>query len=287
MIKEQDILSRFQSFQNVAGLDKDFFIMKIGKDDFPNKPIFNSLYQCCICLSGSVVSRVNLQEISHTPGTIAIILPNQFVEIQYISDDYKGILIAMSPEFFDNLGFHYSIRTANAVSINPIIRLENKELDALINYTEMAKNILARTRPFSKEILRHLTAALTYSMADSMIKTLPVNMSREEIVTHRFLELVSSNYHQWRKVTEYAAVLGLTPGYLSNIVKSITQKSAADWIDEHIMLEAKVLLSSSDLTVQQICHRLNFPNQSFFGKYFKRHSGQSPTQYRNDPNGTA
>ncbi len=281
MIKEEDILSRFDSVDNITRMDKDFFIVEIGKDDFPNNPILNSLYQCCIAISGSSICRVNLIEITQMPGTIAITLPNQFVEVQNVSGDYKGILIAMSPEFFDYLGFQYNFRTANAISINPIISLSPNEFGALIKYTAMAKKILSRNRPYAKEILRHLTAALIYSMADSIIKTLPTNMSREEAVTQRFLDLVSKNYLQWRKVTEYALNLGLTPGYLSAIVKSITKRSAADWIDEYVMLEAKVLLSSTDLTVQQICHRLNFPNQSFFGKYFKRHSGLSPTQYRN------
>ncbi len=280
MIRNEAIISRFQSFENIAGLDRDFFLVEIGKNDFPNKPIVNSLYQCCIGLSGSSFSRVNLMDISQSAGTIAITLPNQFVEIQNVSDDYRAILIAMSPEFFDSLGFQYNFRTANAVSINPIITLSKKELDALIKYAEMVRKILARRRPYAKEILQHLTAALIYSMADSIIKTLPSNMSREEAITQRFLESVSKSYHECRKVTEYALKLGLTPGYLSSIVKAITQKSAAEWIDEYVMLEAKALLASSDLTVQQICHRLNFPNQSFFGKYFKRHAGLSPTQYR-------
>ena len=280
MIRNEAIISRFQSVENIVGLDKDLFVMEIGKTDFPNKPILNSLYQCCIGISGNCISRVNLIEISQSAGSIAITLPNQFVEIQSVSDDYKAILIAMSPDFFDKLGFQYSFQTANAISINPIIALSEKEFEALIKYTEMVRNILARKRPYAREILRHLTAALLYSMADSIIKALPSNMSREETLTQNFLELVSKNYHECRKVTEYALRLGLTPGYLSSIVKTITQKSAAEWIDEYVMLEAKALLASSDLTVQQICHRLNFPNQSFFGKYFKRHSGLSPRQYR-------
>lgn len=280
MIRNEAIISRFQSSENIISLDKDFFVVEIGKHDFPNKPILNSLYQCCIGISGYSKSRVNLMDISQSVGTIAITLPNQFVEVQNVSEDFKAILIAMSPAFFDSLGFQYNFQTANAVSINPIITLSKKELAALINYTEMVRNILARKRSYAKEILRHLTAALFYSMADSLIKALPSTISREESLTQRFLELVSKNYHECRKVTEYALTLGLTPGYLSSIVKTITQKSAAEWIDEYVMLEAKALLASSDLTVQQICHRLNFPNQSFFGKYFKRHSGLSPTQYR-------
>lgn len=280
MIQKSSIITRFQSIENIVNLDKDFFLVEIGKKDFPNKPILNNLYQCSIGVSGSCICRVNLTEISQSAGTIAINLPNQFVEIQNVSDDYKAILIAMSPDFFRSFGFKYNYQTANRIKINPIITLSKSELEALTNYTKMVRSILIRKRPYAKDILQHLTAALLYSMADNIIKTLPSNMSREESLTQRFLELISNKYRDYRKVTYYALELGLTPGYLSSIVKTVTQKSAAEWIDEYVMLEAKALLASSDLTVQQICHRLNFPSQSFFGKYFKRHSGLSPTQYR-------
>jgi AraC-like DNA-binding protein len=74
--------------------------------------------------------------------------------------------------------------------------------------------------------------------------------------------------------------LSLTPKYLSQIIKASTGKSANEWIDEYVMLEAKALLKSTTMTIQQISDELNFPSQSFFGKYFKRCEGVSPKEYR-------
>ena len=72
----------------------------------------------------------------------------------------------------------------------------------------------------------------------------------------------------------------MTPKYLSLLVKNVSNRTAGEWIDNYVVLEAKALLSSSTLSIQEISDRLNFTNQSFFGKYFKQHVGISPTEYR-------
>ena len=72
----------------------------------------------------------------------------------------------------------------------------------------------------------------------------------------------------------------ITPKYLSSIVKDVSGKNAGEWITEYVILEAKVLLKSSKMDVQGIAYKLNFPNQSFFGKYFKQKTGMTPGQYR-------
>ena len=72
----------------------------------------------------------------------------------------------------------------------------------------------------------------------------------------------------------------MTPKYLSLLVKNVSNRTAGEWIDNYVVLEAKALLSSSTLSNQEISDRLNFTNQSFFGKYFKQHVGISPTEYR-------
>lgn len=83
-----------------------------------------------------------------------------------------------------------------------------------------------------------------------------------------------------RSVTFYAEQLCITPKYFSSLVKKLSGKSAAQWIDNYVILEAKNLLKYSDMSIQEIAYRLNFSTQSFFGKYFKHQTGLSPTQYR-------
>lgn len=95
-----------------------------------------------------------------------------------------------------------------------------------------------------------------------------------------FSKEVQLFYRKERKVLYYADRLHLSASYLSTVVKRISGKTAAEWIDDYVVLEAKALLKSTKLTIQQISDELNFPSQSFFGKYFKRITGLSPKEYR-------
>ncbi len=83
-----------------------------------------------------------------------------------------------------------------------------------------------------------------------------------------------------RSVTFYADKLFVTPKHLSAVLKEISEKTAGEWIDLRVILEAKLLLRSTGLNIQEISTKLNFANQSFFGKYFKHLTGMSPRDYR-------
>ena len=72
----------------------------------------------------------------------------------------------------------------------------------------------------------------------------------------------------------------LTPKYLTTIIRKTTGRTASEWIDDYVVLEAKNLLKYSTMSIQEVAYSLNFPNQSFFGKYFKEHTGLTPTAYR-------
>ena len=71
----------------------------------------------------------------------------------------------------------------------------------------------------------------------------------------------------------------LSPKYFTTLIKKASGQTAADWINHYVILEAKNLLKYSTMNVQEIAYSLNFPNQSFFGKYFKHHTGMTPSQY--------
>ena len=81
-------------------------------------------------------------------------------------------------------------------------------------------------------------------------------------------------------VTFYAEKLFITPQYLSLILKELTGKSANKWIADALIVEAKMLLKAPQATVQQVADILHFSDQSTFGKFFKKHMGISPMEYR-------
>lgn len=89
-------------------------------------------------------------------------------------------------------------------------------------------------------------------------------------------------YTKERSVSYYADRLCVTPKYLSQVIHKVSGRFAGDWITDFVILEAKALLKSRKYTIQQVSDKLNFANQSFFGKYFKENVGCSPSKYQNE-----
>ena len=108
-----------------------------------------------------------------------------------------------------------------------------------------------------------------------------VTHTRSKVIFDQFIKLVSEYHTQYRNVGFYADKLCLTPKYLSKLIKGATGRSAPDWIDAYVILEAKNLLKYSNVTIKEVVYRLNFPNQSVFYKFFKARTGMTPTEYRN------
>ena len=88
------------------------------------------------------------------------------------------------------------------------------------------------------------------------------------------------NYREERIISFYADKLCISAKYLSVAIKEVRGKSALDLINEAVILDAKAQLKNSDLTILQISDTLNFTNPSFFAKYFKKHTGMTPKEYR-------
>lgn len=100
-------------------------------------------------------------------------------------------------------------------------------------------------------------------------------------MSDRFIRLAQENFRDQRFLDFYAEKMEVTPKHLSRTVKKQTGYTAVEWIERFVILEAKVLLKSSNLNIQQISDELNFRSQSFFGKYFKKFTGMSPKEFRN------
>jgi AraC family transcriptional activator of pobA len=104
--------------------------------------------------------------------------------------------------------------------------------------------------------------------------------TRSMKIANQFKRLVEKNFITMREVAQYAEALYITPGHLSEVVKNNTGKSPRAIINDVLLLEAKVLLGSSNCTVTEIAQRLNFGDQAHFSHFIKQHTGCSPLQLR-------
>ena len=136
---------------------------------------------------------------------------------------------------------------------------------------------------FRKEVIQHLLAGLLYNIeyiAKNKGQSESSPLTHQNDIFQRFISLVNTYSKTERNVSFYADKLCLTPRYLNTVIRQASQQTVMDWINQSIILEAKVLLKHSNRLVYQISDELNFPNPSFFSKFFKRMTGITPQEYQ-------
>ncbi len=269
----------------IASIDQDLILIEDAKifPDF-SRPFKVDVTTAVICLEGFTRGSINLKQYEVKAPSLFIVLSDQILQHEYISDDFKGLFIVMSDKFLNSLSFDLNERFPVFLSVqdNPSIPFGKDGMKAMLDYYKMIKRAInVKENPYRLEIVKHLTMAFFYGLGHlHHKKKIDENKSKQEVLVENFLKLVNSNFKHEREIEFYADKLFLTPKYLSKVVKETSGKSAAEWISNHVILEAKALLGSTNLTIQQISEELNFPSQSYFGKYFKRLVGVSPREYK-------
>jgi len=276
-------LHSFEAHIQKEAIGEDFVIVdNISEVPFFEYPTKIDSAILSVCLKGHIEGGINLKPYSFSENDLFIILPGQIVQYFHKSQDYSGFIISMSKRFTDNLELNIkdSVSVLLHLQENPIIHLPPDELAHLLEYYSIIRKIILNTsNPNRIEVIRLLVLALFYNF-QQIRRESTYAKSKREGVFEAFYGLLLVHYKESREVGFYANKLCLTPKYLSTLIKELTGKSAFDWINDYVTLEAKALLKSTDLTIQQISDKLNFPSQSFFGKYFKRLVGISPKEYR-------
>jgi YesN/AraC family two-component response regulator len=136
---------------------------------------------------------------------------------------------------------------------------------------------------FRKLLVTTLLLAMFYDLSNVIFRyqqTADQRQSRADAIFARFIRLLEKHFSEERRVSFYAQQLCITPKYLSETVKQVSKRTPNEWIDNYVTAEIRVLLKNSNKSIKEIAEALHFPNQSFLGKYFKEHTGVSPSEYR-------
>ena len=231
----------------------------------------------------------NLQEFRLKKDSLFIFSPKHILQVQS-NNRFKAHLIVIAPDFLKRINIDTKRMMPLFLQFGslPCMELTHAESQSLRSFISMVEQELKGSETdFSSEIIGGLIAATIYKVGDILTHYLtehpevdsPIHNRAEEYF-RQFTELLGEHYKHERSVGFYARQLCITPKYLTTIIKRISGKSVSEWIDNYVILEAKTLLKYSNMSVQEIAYYLNFPNQSFFGSYFKRNAGMSPSQYK-------
>ena len=231
----------------------------------------------------------NLQEFRLKKDSLFIFSPKHILQVQS-NNRFKAHLIVIAPDFLKRINIDTKRMMPLFLQFGslPCMELTHAESQSLRSFISMVEQELKGSETdFSSEIIGGLIAATIYKVGDILTHYLtehpevdsPIHNRAEEYF-RQFTELLGERYKHERSVGFYARQLCITPKYLTTLIKRISGKSVSEWIDNYVILEAKTLLKYSNMSVQEIAYYLNFPNQSFFGSYFKRNAGMSPSQYK-------
>ncbi|WP_418197209.1 helix-turn-helix domain-containing protein [Alistipes shahii] len=231
----------------------------------------------------------NLQEFRLKKDSLFIFSPKHILQVQS-NNRFKAHLIVIAPDFLKRINIDTKRMMPLFLQFGslPCMELTHAESQSLRSFISMVEQELKGSETdFSSEIIGELIAATIYKVGDILTHYLtehpevdsPIHNRAEEYF-RQFTELLGEHYKHERSVGFYARQLCITPKYLTTLIKRISDKSVSEWIDNYVILEAKTLLKYSNMSVQEIAYYLNFPNQSFFGSYFKRNAGMSPSQYK-------
>ena len=238
---------------------------------------------------------VNLHTFEVREHSLMINVPGNIVKVsQYDEahiDQLDLVFVLISKEFMSGIQFDFGKVFQDGLNLlhNPCIILDDFQMAVANDYMNLARKLIGAPFAYKRETIGSLLTSLTYLAADVWSKqvdearklALDPHATRSNQVFEHFLTLVSEHHNTERGVAFYADKLCLTPKYLSKLVKTASGRSAPDWIDSFVILEAKNLLKYSDLPIKEVVYRLHFPNPSVFHKFFKAHTGLTPMQYRN------
>ena len=241
------------------------------------------------CTKGNMRVRLNLQEFLLQASQVLVVLPGSIGECLEVSNDCCIMLLAYTGNKYEKeVNNTFAVQFRKYLTKQSVLSLTPEEMEESITiYNAMRRKLEQPDYEFARKALNGYMQVLFCNGYQWMARHAREEARREgnaggdrrQKQFECFLELVQEYYQQERAIIFYADKMCLTPKYLSQIVYQVSGRHAGEWIQDYVILEAKALLKSKAYTVQQVSEMLNFPNPSFFGKYFKENVGCPPRKY--------
>jgi AraC-like DNA-binding protein len=238
----------------------------------------------CICVKGEMRIIVDGRSYHIKKGGMVTLFPESILQICWKSPDYESYAVAITRKFFDSIAMPPTTPTYLYIKENPCIMTTNHEQkDLHILYDELKRRDMRTEHPWRFEISKSLATAIFYEVFAIYQKgtSTPHQLcQRKNTLFLDFQQFVTVHYIEHRGINFYADKLCITPRYLSAVVKEISGLTPSHCIEKVVASNARILLTTTQMTIQHISDELNFPNHSFFSKYFKRVTGMTPKECR-------
>ena len=269
-------------------MGKDLLVLDdVTPNDLEGMPMQLGFLLITLCTEGETAFTLSGQTRRIKKGDLLISLGEQVFLDGSMSDDFHATAILMSRSYAQNciVGLNYMWPYLLHVMQHPVITLSAEEqLWILDCYGILRRRLYQKPGRYLREAVISLTRAFYFEICNLLDKRVQpdtqVAQNRSYVIFDQFIRLVSQNFKHERSVEWYSSEMCLTPKHLSEVMKTVSGKTAGQWITTLVMVEIKTLLQNTNLSIKEIAQEMNFPNQSFLGKYFKNVEGISPSDFR-------
>ncbi|WP_298662125.1 AraC family transcriptional regulator [uncultured Barnesiella sp.] len=238
-----------------------------------------------LCTGGRKELQINFADYTLTPGSLAFIYPNSMWRPLATSSDFEAHYFSIQGtsakewNAFIDLDTVFSL--SSYIAKHPHTQLSLDETQVMTQYLNLLKSRYEANA--QAIIIRFILSAFTLELNrifTAREKSDRSKISRQEDILWKFLTLLKQYHKEERTVNFYADKMCISPKHLSSVIKQMSHKTAHEIIADFVTMTAKRLLKTTTMSIQEISDELNFANQSFFGKFFKQNTGQSPSAYR-------
>lgn len=237
------------------------------------------------CRKGWAHATIDLKDYEIVENTQVVLLPGTIIRINGCSSDFTASFFGFPKEMFMEACMRFEPIFFRFIKEQPCYVLPQENtgaINGLIRATTAIYN--DRENRFRNQIAKNHLQSFMLDIYDKCYRYFGKHKieggTRQDEIFKSFVSLVHEHCTSQREVSFYADKLCISTKYLTGICRAVTGDSAKKIIDDFAILEIKVLLQSTELTVQEIADRLGFPDQSYLGRYFKRHEGMSPKEYQ-------
>ena len=259
---------------------------RISEAPIPQSSTRLNFILMAMCKKGKAQYSIDTRQQVVKPGDLMFVSERHVIDNYEASPDFECLCIMLTTEYYH--GFVQDVKNVSSLLLfsmnNPVVPLTSKEIQVFTNYFETIRKKMADTNHhYRSPLVKALLLAMFYDMSNVIYRVERMTnrkQTRAEAIFANFIHLLEQNFRTQHRVSWYADQLCITPKYLSEIIKKISLRTPNEWIDNYVILEARVLLKNTTKSIKEITDELNFPNQSFLGKYFKEHVGVSPSEYR-------
>ncbi len=252
-----------------------------------------------ICNRGEARIKLDDMPLILKANTMVVYFPYSTLEITYRSNDLNGIIMAIELDGVQPLLSRISdIDSVLHIRQNPFTNLSEDDRDRIYNYIRLYETHLELSKLYAENNQKRfwqlnniqleniktnliLQIFLVYLPKDANPKN---SVNRKDEIVRKFLNDLQHNYLSQHQVGFYSNRQFISMRYFSFVIKDRTGKTPSQWIASALVNDAKHMLTDTNLTVKEIAEQLKFPNQSYFGKWFKTNVGMGPLEYKKNIN---